>query len=167
MTARVDPVAAPEADPASAPDVETVYREAWSRLVRLGYVLSGSTAAAEDLAQEAFVGLLRHRDGVENVQAYLRRSIVNLHLNAKRRGIRERSHLSAIGPPVDVDPPVVDDLWALIRRLPDRQRAVLALRYYEDLPEREIADVLGCRPGTVKSLASRALDVLRKDLADD
>lgn len=58
-------------------------------------------------------------------------------------------------------------MWPLLQRLPTKQRAVLVLRYYEDLSEREIANVMGCRPGTVKSLASRALEALRKELADD
>ncbi|HEX2039468.1 MAG TPA: sigma-70 family RNA polymerase sigma factor [Acidimicrobiales bacterium] len=59
----------------------------------------------------------------------------------------------------------MDETWDVLRRLPYRQRAVLVLRYYEDLSEAEIADVLDCRPGTVKSAANRALARLREELS--
>ena len=56
-------------------------------------------------------------------------------------------------------------MWAAVRRLPPRQRAALALRFYEDLPLADIADVLGCRVGTVKSNLHRGLATLRKELS--
>jgi RNA polymerase sigma factor (sigma-70 family) len=61
--------------------------------------------------------------------------------------------------------PEIDETWAAVSRLPYRQRAVLILRYYADLPESEIADVLGCRVGTVKSAHHRALERLRRELS--
>jgi RNA polymerase sigma factor (sigma-70 family) len=66
---------------------------------------------------------------------------------------------------VIVDDPEIDETWAAVCRLPFRQRAVLALRFYEDLPEAEIARVLGCRPGTVKSSLHRGLAKLREELS--
>jgi RNA polymerase sigma factor (sigma-70 family) len=64
---------------------------------------------------------------------------------------------------VAVGLPELDETWDMLRRLPDRQRIALVLRFYEDLPEREIADLLGCRPGTVKSLIHRGLARVRKE----
>jgi len=151
------------ADAASLRPWEALYADLWPGLVRLGHLLSGSAATGEDLAQEAFLGLLRQGSAVENPRAYLRRSIVNRAANDRRRIARERVHV--MGQRDDVTlPPEVDETWQRLRVLPARQRAVLVLRYYEDLTEREIADVLGCRDGTVKSLAARALASLRKDL---
>lgn len=141
---------------------EDVFRELWPGLVRLGRLLTGSQSGGEDLAQEAIVGLLG-RGPVAAPRAYLRRSMVNLSINLGRRKTRELRHLRTVREE-QVGPPGSDDLWPLVVALPPRQRAVLVLRYYEDLTEAGIANLLGCRPGTVKSLASRALDRLRQEL---
>ncbi len=154
-----------EADPPPGALDEDFYRDAWPRLVRLGRLLTGSQQVGEDLAQEAVLGLLRHPN-VESARAYLRRSIVNLSINYGRRSVRERLHLQSVRPE-HVPPPGSDDMWPLIVALPARQRAVLVLRYYEDLSEAEIARVLDCPPGTVKSVAARALQHLRQELQDD
>jgi RNA polymerase sigma factor (sigma-70 family) len=140
------------------------YREHWPALVRLGRLLTGSHALGEEVAQEAYLGLMRAKAPVENPAGYLRRSVVNLCINAGRRNKHERAYLAKQREPV-LDSPEIDDMWDRLRRLPVRQRTVLVLRYYEDLSEREIATVMGCKPGTVKSLTSRALDQLRKDLS--
>lgn len=145
-------------------DLEEQYRAQWPALVRLGRLLTGSQAAGEDVAQEAYIGLLRAGAPIDNVPAYLRRSVVNQCINAGRRARNERAYLSRQRESF-IEPAEVDDMWQRLRRLPVRQRTVLVLRYYEDLSEREIAHVLGCKPGTVKSLSSRALDQLRKDLS--
>jgi RNA polymerase sigma factor (sigma-70 family) len=158
-----DPLVAADCERGSPPGLdEDFFRESWSGLVRLGRLLTGSVELGEDLAQEAILGLLR-RGPVGAPQAYLRRSIVNLSINASRRAGRERSILSAVRAE-EVPGPEADDLWPMVLRLPPRQRAVLVLRYYEDLSELEIARVMGCRPGTVKSLASRALAQLRQEM---
>jgi RNA polymerase sigma factor (sigma-70 family) len=131
-------------------------------MVRLGRLLTGSQALGEDLAQEAFLGLLR-AGAVAAPEAYLRRSLVNLSINHGRRAARERAHLLTLREQ-QVAAPEIDEIWPLVLALPPRQRAVLVLRYYEDLSEAEIARVLGCRAGTVKSLASRALRRLRLEI---
>jgi RNA polymerase sigma factor (sigma-70 family) len=143
---------------------EQLYQHSWPGLVRLGRLLTGSQQLGEDLAQEAWPGLLRRSERVESPEAYLRRSIVNLAITSRRRALRERLHLTALRRLDEVVPPEPDDLWPLIVKLPARQRAVLVLRYYEDLSEAQIASVLDCPVGTVKSLASRALAALRSEV---
>lgn len=142
---------------------DTTYQALWPGLVRLGHLLTGSQALGEELAQEAFLGLLRAGQRVEQPGAYLRRSVVNLALTSRRRAAFERGALSARRQEV-AHLPEHDDLWPLLVRLPTRQRCVLVLRYYEDLSEAQIARVLGCRPGTVKSLAARGLARLRQEM---
>jgi RNA polymerase sigma factor (sigma-70 family) len=141
---------------ATSSELEDAYRALWPRLARLGHLLTGSVQLGEEIAQEAFVGLLKQEGRVEHPEAYLRRSIANLAVNRHRRSALEQRYLAAqrLEPQL---PPEVDDMWAALSRLPSRQRAVLVLRFYEDLSESDIGRVLGCRPGTVKSLASRIL----------
>lgn len=149
-------------DEAPGPGVATFdefYTRRWAATLRLAYVMCGHRHLAEDIAQDAFVGLARNWDGVDNPQAYLRRSVVNLSINA---GTRTRRHEPEIPDhPSSLGEPVLDEAWALLDGLPARQRAALALRFYDDLSEAEIARVLGCRPGTVKSLVHRGLAALR------
>ncbi|HVT22474.1 MAG TPA: sigma-70 family RNA polymerase sigma factor [Mycobacteriales bacterium] len=149
---------------AEAHDLADHYREHWPALVRLGRLLTGSQAAGEEIAQEAYLGLLRATSPVANPAAYLRRAVVNLSINVGRRAKNERTYLAKQREPL-IEPPDFDEMWGRLRRLPAKQRAVLVLRFYEDLSAREIAGVMGCKPGTVKSLSSRGLDQLRKDLS--
>jgi RNA polymerase sigma-70 factor (sigma-E family) len=136
---------------------------------RLAYLLTGDRAQAEDLVQDAFVRLagrfLDMRDP-EGFAHYLRRTIVNLANSHFRRRKVERAYLEreagrAHGVTVEHDHATRDELWGALGRLADRQRAAIVLRFYEDLSESETAEVLGCRPGTVKSLVSRGLEALR------
>lgn len=157
MRTSVQPV-----DGSGGTDVDVLYQHLWPGLVRLGHLLTGSVPAGEDLAQEAFLGLLRHGP-VAAPAAYVRRSMINLAITSGRRAGRERRYLRGLREQV-VDPPEVDDLWPLVQRLPAKQRAVVVLRYYLDLSEAEIARTLGCRPGTVKSHASKALARLRREM---
>ena len=151
--------------------LEALYRTHAVKAARTAYLLTGDAALADDLVQEAFVRLAgrfvdwRREDAFE---AYLRRTIVNLARTRARRMQRERErHEQQVAAPVP-PPPDVADLIAVrdsLMRLTERQRAAVVLRYYEDLPEAEIADLIGCRPGTVKSLLSRAMDTLREELS--
>jgi len=138
--------------------------------IRLAYLLTGDPAMAEDLVQEAFlrfVGRLHHLREPDAFDAYLRRTIVNLSKNTFRRRAVERAHLEHERGAYDagrLDPDVAtyETMRSALLALPERQRAAIVLRYYEDLPEAEIADLLRCRPATVRSLVARGLETLRR-----
>jgi RNA polymerase sigma-70 factor (sigma-E family) len=140
-----------------------LYAEAYEPMVRLAHLLVGSNVRAEELVQDAFVRVFAHWADVEHPRAYLRQAVVNACRSHRRRLRREADWRPdpAADPAAGVAPPEVDELRALLGRLSARQRAAVVLRYYEDLGEAEIAEVLGCRPGTVKSLLARGLARLR------
>jgi RNA polymerase sigma-70 factor (sigma-E family) len=148
---------------ADTADFDEFVRARGEALLRYGYVLSGNSEDAADLVQEALARLgdawsrVRRKDDPEG---YVRTTMVRLHINAWRR--RHREDLVAAVPEHGRFDRYEDaDLWAELRRLPPRQRAVLVLRYYEDLPDEKIAEVLGVSRGTVRSQAARALGKLR------
>jgi len=151
-------------DRADAESFDDLYRRCRPGLVRLAHLVTGSATLAEDVVHDAFVGLARSTSRVRDPVAYLRRSVVNLSTNVHRRAARERRHLATVTEVV-VEPADVDDTWALVMRLPPRQRAVLVLRFYLDLSEADTARVMGCRPGTVKSSTARALAKLKEQLS--
>lgn len=144
------------------------------RLLRTAYLLTGDVHAAEDLVQTALAKLYLAWDRVSasaSVDAYARKIIVNEHASTWRRLWRHRevvSDTSTYDVPVQAQEydGVAAALWETVRSLPARQRAVVVLRYYEQLSERETAEALGVSVGTVKSQASRALDTLRGRLSD-
>jgi RNA polymerase sigma-70 factor (sigma-E family) len=152
-------------------DFETFAATAMPALLRFGHVLTGDPLRAEELVQQALVSTWARWRRIQHDQphAYVRRAMVHTHTSMWRRSRRE----SAL--PVGFDPPdregadlgERDRTLAALRLLPPRQRAVIVLRYYEDLSEADIAAVLGCSTGTVKSQASRALRTLRSHLTPD
>jgi RNA polymerase sigma factor (sigma-70 family) len=95
------------------------------------------------------------------VEGYVRRIMVNRNISLWRRFRRETTTDRVPEQPVAPSAAAHDSAWAAVLKLPPRQRAVIALRYYEDLTEAETAEVLGCSVGTVKSQASRAMSKLR------
>jgi RNA polymerase sigma-70 factor (sigma-E family) len=135
-------------------------------LVALGYVLTGDVHEAQDLAQEAFLRAYTHWERVSsagNPPAYVKRILLNLHIG-KSRGrvlVEIPSDLTARPGRVEVDEHQADELLEMLDRLPGRQRAAVVLRYYEDLTDVEIGEVLGISPSTVRSSISRALQRLR------
>ena len=137
-----------------------LYRARYGAMVRLAHLLTGSNTVAEELVQDAFVRVHGKWDQIDASAAYLRTAVVNACRSHHRRRLLERTRLPR--PPAEATPPAHDELWDALARLSYRQRAVLVLKFYEDMTEADIAAALGCRPGTVKSLTSRALDELRK-----
>ena len=152
----------PETDPSSS-DFASFYRKEWAATVRLAALLSQSSAAAEDLAQEAFVRLYPRWSTALNPGGYLRVTLVNTCRNWHRHAGVERAKLSLLHGADSVEL-LASELGDAVAALPYRQRAVLVLRYHAGLSEAEIAHALGVRAGTVKSLAARALARLAKEI---
>lgn len=141
----------------------------WARLLRTAYLLTGDLHDAEDLVQLTLekVYMAWSRLGPDaNVDAYTRKALVNNNLSRFRR--RRLTEWLAPSPPepADVDPMTrADDRAALLAalvELPPRQRAAVVLRYWEDMAENQVAEVLGCSVGNVKSQTSRGLAKLRR-----
>jgi RNA polymerase sigma factor (sigma-70 family) len=145
---------------AERPVFDDFYRREWPNAVRLAHLLTGVDAVAEDLAQDAFARVHAKWPTIDNTAAYLRTTLVNVCRSWHRSHGREQARLRRAHRDEVAYLPT-DDLLDAIDALPYRQKAVLVLRYYHDLAEADIADALRCRPGTVKSLASRALEHLR------
>jgi RNA polymerase sigma-70 factor, ECF subfamily len=135
-------------------------------LTRFAYLLCGDHQLAEDLVQDAFVALYRRfgeRLSIAAPVAYARRMIVNGRISRGRRRSAGETITDAVPESAapTVDSSEQDAMWRALAGLPDRQRAVLVLRFYLDLPEAEIAAALDCRAGTVRSLTARAFAALR------
>ena len=135
-----------------------LYTAQWAPMVRLARLLTAADAASEEIVQEAFLRVRAKWGTIEKPPAYLRAAVVNGCRNHQRRRLLERRHPAS--QQVVADAP--DEMRAAIAALPARQRAALVLRYYEDLPEAEIADLLDCSVTAVKSLLHRAVNDLRK-----
>ncbi|MCF4138245.1 SigE family RNA polymerase sigma factor [Streptomyces sp. Tue 6430] len=144
-------------------------RARWSGLVRTAYLLTGDVHHAEDLTQTALAKAYRSWRRIarsDNPEAYVRRMLVSCNSDRFRK--RRVAEALTAAPPERAgrDEAVgrVEERGSLLdglARLPARQRAVVVLRYWEDLSEAEVAEVLGCSPGTVKSQASKGLAKLR------
>ena len=153
--------------PADAPTYEEYVGARWSALYRTAYLLTANHADAEDLAQTTQVKTYLAWSKVAaaaSPDAYVRRVMTNAFLSGRRPLRVTRERLVDQPPEVAVAESSNDDrltLWPHVVDLPPKQRAVVVLRYYEDLSEQQIADALGCSTGTVKSTASDALKALR------
>jgi RNA polymerase sigma-70 factor (sigma-E family) len=161
-----------DAAPADAPVLrvvkgetyEDVYRADYARMVRVAHMLTGSNEAAEDIVQDAFVGLYPRFNALDDPGGYLYRSVVNgcWSRHRRRRVVERFRHLTDQTASADVATDEIDETWTALMRLPNRQRAVIVLRYYADLPLSDIAEILGCKTGTVKSMLHRALAQLKE-----
>jgi RNA polymerase sigma-70 factor (sigma-E family) len=144
-------------------------------LLRTAYLLTGDRHTAEDLVQTALAKLYLSWDKVQRrelVDGYVRRILVNEHNSLWRRAWKRKEVTTEDVPEHDwvVDRP--DDgqsaaLWDFVQSLPKKQRAVIVLRFYEELSEAETAQILGISVGTVKSQASRALAAMRARIDDN
>lgn len=163
--------------PASAEHaVEELYRAHALTLVRLAVMLTGDQVTAEDVVQEAFIGLYRRWNGIRDhgsVLPYLRTAVVNgarsVHRSRRRAGLLR---VPAEPPASSAEAAALDShdrraVHDAVSRLPRRQREVLALKYYLDLKEHEIAALLRISRGTVSTTAARALATLSKQLKEE
>jgi len=143
-------------------------------LLRFAAVLAGDRATAEDLAQEVLIRAYARWDRIgclDRPELYVRKMMLNEFLSWRRRSSRQipagglASEPASIAPDHAAEYNEREALLAELGKLPRRQRAVLVLRYYEDRGDSEIAGLLGCSPGTVRSHASRALAALRIEMS--
>lgn len=149
-------------------------REHTPALLRTAYLLTGNAQHAEELVQETLVRLYPKWERVAAADvplAYVRRSLTNGYINHQRRAARREFAYQDV--PERVDPrddlsqlADRDEIWTRLRDLPERQRAALVLRFFEDLSDEDTAAALGCRVGTVRSLISRGLASLRAQMTD-
>jgi len=151
------------------------YREHQTGLVRLAMMLVGDEATAEDVVQDVFVRLHRSTPSLRDegkLLAYVRASVLNGCRSVLRRRKLMRRHAERYEPPAwsaESQAMLGEDHREVMRalhRLPRRQREVLVLRFYADLPDEEIATTLKIRPSTVRSTMSRALGALERELED-
>lgn len=166
-------------DPDDAGTFSEVIATDHHRLAGFAYLVCGDRSVAEDLVAEAYARVWpKYRQGrVDDLGAYLRRTIANLAAGRRRRMKLEKREIERRTVDwrllTDRDAPSPldgvgehDALWAAIWTLPIAQRAVIVLRLVEDRSEEETAEILGIRPGTVKSRLARGLVALREDLGD-
>ncbi|MFE5482062.1 SigE family RNA polymerase sigma factor [Streptomyces sp. NPDC056527] len=156
-------------DGTGPPDFAEFAESAYASLLRTARLLTGDPHAAEDLVQAALVRVYLRWGGSarwESPQAYARKVVVNLYATWRRR----RWHTEVVRPGGDSAPDTHDmaggadarlELARALAALPRAQRAVVVLRFYEDLSVEQTAELLGCSPGTVKSRTNRALERLR------
>ena len=139
--------------------------------MRLAHLITGSNAVGEEIAQEAFAAVYVRWDELREPIGYLRTSVVNRSRSYLRREAvarrGTRTIAATVGPSVDSYGDADGALRVALIGLNERQRTAVVLRYWADLSEKEIAAELGCRPGTVKSVLSRALNELRKAIDHD
>ena len=145
-----------DADP-----LEALYRERYAAMVRVAYLLTGRPEVAEELVQDAFVNVSRNWHRATNPPAYLRTAVVNACRSWGRRHVLELHRRPAPPEPATLQ---ADELWDALAVLPTRQRAAVVLRFYEDLPDAEIARMLEMREATVRTTIHRALARLREEI---
>jgi RNA polymerase sigma-70 factor (sigma-E family) len=144
-------------------------------LLRFAYLLTGDRHRAEDLVQEVLARVHQRWDRIERVDGaefYVRTALVRQNISWwRRRSSRSEQPVAQVPDTTtagDGEQEIAarDEMWELLATLPRKQRAVLVLRFYEDLPDDRIAALLGCSPVSVRVQVSRALARLRATLAD-
>ncbi len=155
---------APAANPATA--ASELFRVEFAPMVRLATLMAGSQDVAEELVMDAFARVAPRIDGLDRPGAYLRTAVVNAARSHLRQRHRRSLHRHR---PVElaVHDPEIDELWARLSQLRPDERACVVLRYYDDRPLAEIAELLDLPLGTVKSHIHRALATLRTLLTEE
>ncbi len=152
------------------PNFEHFYRSEYRAVVGLAFALSGSRIAAEDIAQDAFIAAHKAWDRVgryDKPEAWVRRVVSNLSVSLFRTKVREAKAIARMKSPSNYLPhlPAEDaHFWRAVRNLPRRQAQAITLRYLEDRPVAEIAEILGCAEGTVKVHLHKGRETLSRKL---
>ena len=167
-----------QAPPSASPDVErrvtALYQEHSLGLVRLAFIMLGDTGSAEDVVQDAFLGLYRRWGGLSDADkalTYVRSSVLNgCRTLLRRQSRRDRVVLAEPDMESAEARALLDEehreVLAAIRRLPDRQREAVVLRFYLDLPEDKVAEAMQVSRGTVKSATSRGVAAVGRMLKE-
>jgi RNA polymerase sigma-70 factor (sigma-E family) len=154
------------------PEFDEWVAQRGAALLRFAYLLTRDHARAEEAVQDALIAAYSRWSRICRVQdpeAYVRRSIVNADISRWRRFLRRETPTADLVPPGSGPDHAEaqaehDAVWTLCATLPTKQRAAVILRYYEDLPDAEIAAILDCSAATVRSQIHRALAALRTTL---
>ncbi|NUR98564.1 MAG: SigE family RNA polymerase sigma factor [Kribbellaceae bacterium] len=157
------------------PDFDEWVTQRGAALLRFAYLVTRDHSRAEEAVQDALIAAYSRWSRIcrtQDPEAYVRRSIVNADISRWRRFFRRETPTSDTGPADPAPDPAVaqaehDAVWALCATLPAKQRAAVVLRYYEDLPDAEIAVILDCSPATVRSQIHRALASLRTTIGTE
>jgi RNA polymerase sigma factor (sigma-70 family) len=169
MPVCASPTTDPSAPPAVDPAFDAFFRANVGAMMRTARLITGSSSVGEEIVQDAFSAIYNRWASLDEPAGYLRTSVVNRSRSYLRHeGVvsRNRTRLEVATEAVtDVYPSDEGALEKALDRLNDRQRAAVVLKFWADYPEKEIAQILECRPGTVKSMLSRALSDLRKVVA--
>lgn len=143
-------------------ELERLYLTHRGRLAALAAAITLDRSLADEVVQDAFLGLQRHFAAVSNPVGYLQRTVVHRSISViRRRQVAARYPVPVASVTVS---PEIDDTWQAVAALPARERAVVVLRYWQDMSENEIASTLGWPNGTVKSTLHRALNRLKREL---
>ena len=142
------------------PRLVALYEQRLTDLTRIAYLLVGRRDIAEEIAHDAFVASAAGWDQERDPYPYVRKSIVNRTRSWHRRAALERRHLREPDP-VLMEP---DEMWDALQTLDERRRTAVVLRFYEDLDDRVIAEILDCEEGTVRTMVHRGLKELRREL---
>jgi RNA polymerase sigma factor (sigma-70 family) len=160
LAVTLDPLLA--ARPGAVDSVAELFGRHRRRLMGLAAAVTLDRSVADEIVQEAFAGLTSRIAVVRDPEAYLQRSVINLSIRVVRR--RERAR-SVVALPLEQSAiPEIDELWDVVAGLPVQQRAVVVLRFWEDLSQKQIASVLEIPIGSVKSTLHRALLALKAQL---
>ena len=141
-------------------DFGELFRSQRPRMLRLARLLLGSDGPAEDVVHDAFVNVYRRYDRIDNPVSYLRTSVVNGCRGEQRKLAIRRRFSTRLAPRESAGPH--EYLLDALDALPPRQRVAIVLRYYEDLSDRDIANIVGGSPSAVNSLLQHGLAKLRK-----
>jgi RNA polymerase sigma factor (sigma-70 family) len=146
----------------SVGEFRDVYEVSLPRLVRLAHLITGSNSAAEDVVHDVFVAAYHKWEKIDDPHGYLYRAVVNRSRSVLRRRSIESKHASDTSS-LDLAPDL-DEVWIALSKIPVKRRTALVLRFYADLPVETIAEIMGVRPATVRSLIHRGYMSMRKEL---